>query len=203
MTNSISKLFGSAALAIGLMVANLSAAPITGEVFFTGSADLKLGVANATYSTADNIVFLPNVAIDEVSSNGAYAGLQAATSATFTNFTFGAVGTTGALAVSPLWTFTDAGTGWTYTFDLASISVNAVLGTQRLLEGYGTLNITGAGSPYTATNGYWTLSSSGVQTRVTFSSYATSVPDGGSTLVLLGGVLFGVEMLRRRFLAKK
>lgn len=173
------------------------ALPISGDIYFSGEGLLKLGGADSTPALADGIDFANPVEIIEAASTGDYAGLPGGSTATFTDLTglnaFGVVGTTGPLSVAPLWTFTVGPT--TYTFTLDSVTLNAVLGGTRVIEGLGTASMTGRD----ATNARFQLSTSGPG-AITFSSI-TNVPDGGTTAALLGLVLVGFEGLRRRFRA--
>lgn len=109
--------------------------------------------------------------------------------------------------VIPLWTFSDAGTGRTYSFDLSTVVV--VKQTNKFLNllGSGTLYISGAGPVYDPTPGVWSFAISnptgGAHSNFAFtfasSQTAAQVPDSGATLGLLGLSLVGLEGLRRRF----
>ena len=188
------------ALTFVVMLGSMSASEarassISGEIFFTGSAVLKLGAANSTFALADGIDFTNPIQILEAISTGDYAGLAAATTATFTDLVggsaFGVVGTTGPLAVDPLWTFVDG--GLTYEFNLSTVISNAVVAGARVIEGSGTATITG----FDPTPGYWQLSTSGRNATVSFSSVAT-VPDGGATVAFLGLALLGISVVRAK-----
>ena len=180
-------------LAVLGLVGTASAAPINGVIHFTGPATIAPGTAG----TATSISFPGAVDIEETISTGHYSGILSTTSATFTGFTFGVVGTTGPLAVTPLWTFTQGGT---YSFNLSSISINAFVGGTRVLEGFGTATSNVAGLD--PTPGTWQMSFSGATASVSFQSN-TVVPDSGSTLALLGLAMVGIEGLRRRMKAVK
>jgi hypothetical protein len=179
------KLVAAAALALGASL-SIYADPIAGDIFFAGT-----GTLNSVASEATSVTFHPNVTIYEEISTGSYGGLAAATTATFTNFNFGVVGTVGALAVNPLWSFTDGGKS--YSFSLLSLTLNEMSGSQRNLEGWGVASITGLED----TQGFWSMSTSGKNTSVSFSSYS-SVPDSGTTAVLLSVGLVGMGLVSRR-----
>jgi hypothetical protein len=167
---------------------NARAVAISGDIYFTG-----IGTLNGTPATATQITFTNPVDVEQTISTGNYGGFSSTTTATFaTPFVFGALGTVGPNSVTPLWSITD---GLTYEFNLANITVNAIVGSQRLLEGTGTATI--SGGLYDPTPGYWTLSTSGTGASISFSSF-TSVPDGGTTVALLGMALLGVDGLRRK-----
>lgn len=177
-------------LAFGAVtMASSQAAYISGEIEFFGVGQLNTGPATAT--SIDFRVVSTTLAF------GDYAPIPFGAPATFTDFAFGAPGTVGPNAQTPLWTLTQGLT--TYWFDLASITINQYVGTQRLLEGDGTAYITG----FDPTPGHWSLSTSGSRASVTFSSATiadTPVPDGGTSVALLGGALLGLAGLQRKFL---
>ena len=170
-------------LALGaLVMGQAQAVQIGGEVVFSGAATLDASPGAATSISFNNPI---TVAL----STGDYAGL-APGSATFTDFTFGSVGTTGALAVSPLWSITG---GW--SFDITSVTNNSLSNNgQRIVEGKGLAYGTG----YQATPGTWALSTSGSTSSVVFSAN-TKVPDSGATAALLGLGLIGLAGAARRF----
>ena len=190
-------LFKAAALvvAIGSMAATQSkAALIVGEISFIGGANLT-GPGVPTAATATGIDF--NYALVGGGS-GDYQVFSSfpgwLTPTNFTDFTFGAVGTVGPAVVVPLWTFVFG--GQTYDFSLASISVNALTGSQRLLEGEGIATI--SGGSFTPTPAHWSLSTSAAETKVVFSSSTNSVPDGGASVALLGISLVGLAGVSRK-----
>ncbi|RYD31031.1 MAG: VPDSG-CTERM sorting domain-containing protein [Verrucomicrobiaceae bacterium] len=167
-------------------MASSQAAYINGEIQFSGVG--KLNKRPATAISIDFRIVSTTLAFDD------YAPIPFGTSTTFTDFAFGAPGTVGPNAQSPFWTLTQGPT--TYSFDLASITLNQYIGTQRLLEGDGTAYITG----FDPTPAHWSLSTSGTTGLITFSSATIAVPDGGTSVALLGGSLFGLAGLRRKFL---
>jgi hypothetical protein len=184
---------------LGLMaVSQAEATPISGTIFFSGTATLEGG----NYTTATGIDFNPNlVDIIEGISTGSYSGLDASTQATFVDLTginsFGAPGTTGALNVSSFWSFADVGTGLTYTFNLLSVTHNNISGGSRVVGGSGVALITGGSSSFDPTPGAWELNTLGTGTTISFQSI-TSVPDGGWTVAMLGSGLLAIGLLRRR-----
>lgn len=189
------KLIISALLLAGALAHSAQAVSIDGEIFFSSTSGATLdgtGPGDATMIT------FGGEAVDF--GLGDYSGVTGGgvVAATFASpFTFGALGTTGANVVTPLWTFVEAGI--TYSFDLATITVNALAGSQRNLEGLGTAKITG----YDDTPGLWRMNFSGSTTTVSFSSSTDSppppVPDSGATLALMGIALLGLAGSARRF----
>ncbi len=96
---------------------------------------------------------------------------------------------------SPLWTVTDNGT--TFTFNLTSSFI--ALQNSSFLSISGTGVITGTG--FDDTPGVWNFSSQGPGAEGKFSwsaSTGNQVPDGGTTLVLLGASLLGLHGIRRK-----
>lgn len=198
----------AASLLAAMSVSEARATTISGDIHFTGAGKLMLGAVASDAANADGIDFTNPVDILETISTGAYAGLQAATQATFTDLmggsAFGVVGTTGAFAVNPFWTFFDAGTGLTYTFSLTSVTSNGLTGSgpgiARVISGQGIAMISGGTSTYVPTLGVWQLSTSGNKASISFSSFA-SVPDGGTTAAMLGLAILGIGVMRRRLMA--
>jgi len=98
---------------------------------------------------------------------------------------------------SPLWQFTYGGS--TYNFTLSSASVAYESSTQISLSGSGTLEVGSDSAP-----GTWTFSTSNTGgpdvTSFIFqsSNTATGVPDGGTTVLLLGAALAALGLLQRR-----
>jgi hypothetical protein len=108
--------------------------------------------------------------------------------------------------ISQLWSFTSG--GLLYSFDLAQINSATVSnkGQSQFLdiEGTGLVDITGAGSPYTATPATWSFtvtdSSGGTSGSFIFgfSDSNTSIPDGGMTVMMLGAALTGLGLIKRK-----
>lgn len=87
-----------------------------------------------------------------------------------------------------------------FTYDLASSTVVLQNANFLLITGTGTVK----GNGFDATPGTWSFTSQSPKARGVFSfssgSAAESVPDGGSTVALLGLALSGVEILRRKLI---
>lgn len=169
---------------------------INGEIFFSSTSSNTFTPGGSTPATATGISF-GTAAVDM--GLGDYFGL-AGTPATFKDFTFGPVGTTGVNSVVSLWTLSVPGP-ITYSFELTHITVNALAGSQRNLEGTGIAKIDDGLGTYDDTEAQWSMNFSGSSTIVSFSS-ATRVPvpdSGATTLVLLGIGLLGLLGATRQF----
>jgi len=178
----------------------LQATPIAGSISFDGGAVLL----NNTLANATAIDSFGGSTIVSGGANlptGSYAGL-AGTAVTMTSegFTFSP-----GLSPSPindLWSFTVAG----ITYDFNLLTATGVYDNGSLdLSGTGTLQITG--DPNTA--GTWTMDINGggdgdnfnfdANNEVGSGTGGTSpVPDGGSTMMMLGAGLSGFALLRRK-----
>jgi hypothetical protein len=165
----------------------VQAIPISGTIDMVGVATLD----NPDLGLATRVTATSFVAVTPGTTQGAYLGTD------FDSVTFSAFGWNPASTpVNPLWIFTDSGTGFTYKFSLASVSVAHQDSTFLNLTGVGTAEITGSGSPYDATTGTWSFTITHQGTSPTakfgFVSSNTSVPDSGMTLLLLGMGLAGL-----------
>jgi hypothetical protein len=194
--------------AITAITTSVQAVQVTGTIQITG--DVTLNTMSLLTATTATFVGAPDG--DVVSGTLAYAAVPVGTDVDFNNFTFAA---TGPQVVAPLWSFTSG--GLTYTFNLANITSitrsTPVPGTDTLgLTGLGTVNITGAGSPYELTNANWSFNltdtSAGGNTTFVFAfnnsntaTPSTTVPDGGLSVILLGAAMTGLALLRRKLIA--
>lgn len=180
-------------LSCPLFLPQVHAIPITGSVDMSGTATL-----DSTYlGSATQVTSFSGVTVGG-SPTGAFTG-------TFgDSVSWNAFGWNPGAPVPSLWSFSDAGTGYTYTFDLAGVTIKAQDNYFLNLLGAGTLSITGNGSLYTPTAGVWSftisnpLGGSHATYGFTFANSQTTVPDGGSAVALLGIALVGLEALRRR-----
>ena len=98
--------------------------------------------------------------------------------------------------MSPIWTFTVGAT--TYSFDATSVTsyYDAALG-QWDIGGNGVAMVTG----YSATDGTWNVNLSQSGASIVFDSSEASkasVPDNGSTLLLLGSGFMGLAGFARK-----
>ena len=181
-------------LAVAGFASNSQAIPITGALSFSGTATMD----GTSFLTATKFISFQDVDVGALSSlSGSYTGTSGAT-VTMTPFTWNPP--TASTPINPLWTFISGGD--TYSFDLRALHLDFASTTGLLLSGLGTAHITGPGLNYQDTSGYWDFSSQtlGLAT-FTFSSTTTdtsSVPDGGSTALLLGGSLIGLCAVGRK-----
>ena len=190
MTNMI-KLAGVAAVAL-VLTQSIQATPITGNIGFTGGVTFNsssAGSATAVTSWITPAVNLP--------PTGSFASILSGTAVTFT---------------SSIWNFntsTPINNFWSvggFTFELLASSITSQGGGYPggfiVVNGTGT--VTAAG--YTPTTLSWSFSSqdpkinSGPDTW-TFSASASSIPDGGATVMLLGLGLSGIALLRKKLTA--
>ena len=196
-TRVLSPSLALALMAIGAFTLSVQAVPtsILGDISFHGSA-----VMNGTsFSTATAFTSFTEVTVGSAATvTGDYAGTQDA-NVTMTAFSWAPAST----PIRPLWTFTSLGK--TYSFDLTSMHLDFASSTGILLSGLGVAHITGANSEKIDTEGYWDFSAQTLNSvNFTFSSSdkvpvpRTSVPDGGTTVALLGGSVFGLAFLKRK-----
>ena len=94
---------------------------------------------------------------------------------------------------TPLWSIAGPDN---FTFNLTSSTIAFQNGSFLAIKGTGTLTGTG----YSATPGTWFFTTKGVaaEGKFSWSSSTVAVPDGGTTLALLGGSLLGLCGLRRK-----
>jgi hypothetical protein len=165
--------------------------PISGDISFIGGATLNGSLGTATAITG----YSSTMAIGGTTS---YAGVPLFTPAAFTAFSFAA----NTLLPNPvtLWQFMVGTTS--YSFSATSVSIASQSSTFLDLSGGGTAHIDGA----TDTAGTWTLTLSlspnataqiislGVSTTVP----SAGVPDGGTTVMMLGVALSGLALLKRK-----
>jgi len=186
-------------VAAALAVAPAQAGPITGTLSFSGAAQPWNGT---NWFNATGIDFLADSASVESSPlpSGTYAGTQDSP-AFFNDFSFAPFPAGG---VTPLWTF--AKDGITYWFDYLALGSltqvgNDVSSSISILNGTGVLHATG----FDPTPGMFSLTAQGFgalgggSSTFSFSaSNVATVPDPGSSMLLLGIGLTGVAAARRR-----
>jgi hypothetical protein len=164
------------AVALTGNMAFASPSPINGSITFNGTANTNSGdLLNATSFTSFAGVTVVNT------DTGSYAGLTG-DAVTFTPFSFNAG------SVSPLWTFTVSGI--TYSFVATSINIESQTTSFLNLEGNGVASITGEGS----VNGTWSITDTGNGAPSFSFGAGTTVPDGGSTALLMSLGLAGVAL---------
>ena len=173
--------------------------PISGSLSLSGTITMD----GTSFLTATKFTAFENVFVGGPSSlSGDYIGTSGAT-VTVTPFTWSPPTTS--TPISPLWTFVSGGN--TYSFDLSVLHADYASPTGLLLSGLGTAHITGPGLEKLDTTGHWDFSAQtlGLST-FTYSSTTTvptGVPDGGSTVAMLGAGLLGMGLMRRKLTAPK
>jgi hypothetical protein len=165
------------------------AIPITGEVSFDGTITFN----STDVATATTIASFENERVSASTQVGSYAPIPDNTLATFAepiNFT------TFSGPLAELWKVTSG--GLTYSFDLNSLAV--------IFQGPGFLNLSGQGmariTGFDPTPGVWRLTAQEGNQRFSFSAssavVSTGVPDGGSTLILMGVGVMSLALLRHK-----
>ena len=187
---NIIKMSVLAAVALALTQA-VQAVPVTGSIGFTGRVTFDTGFAyNATKVTS-----WVNPTVNGTS--GSFTTVANGTAVALTapwNFNTG--------LVNPFWSVGG------FTYSLTSSYIQAQGGAPGV-SGFVVVNGTGtvSGNGYSATALDWSFSAQGPSVTqnpdtFTFSASASSVPDAGTTSVLLGSCLFGMAFLKRKITAK-
>jgi hypothetical protein len=174
---------------------NAQATPITGSIGFNGNYTQTGGDPN-DLSTAISLSLF-NVAISGPATSGALVGAINPTFAT----PIGVNGNGPSLVGAQLWSVLVGST--TFSFIVGTEAQTLGAGNTTLtLAGNGTL---GDGNAADSTAGTWTLgfgvSGAAFTWNATSANSPLPVPDGGTTVALLGGALAGLGLLKRKFLA--
>lgn len=174
-----------------MAVTSVQAIPITGGISLAGDYAVNDG-GNLNIATA--FTSFTEVAVKSVA--GVYSGagitLNTAGSVTMNTFSFNPFPV---LGLTPLWTTT---VGTLASFNLFSpISILQPGDDTLTLKGFGMLYLTG----YDATPGNWIFTANQAGGSFSFSSSNGSVPDGGSTVMLLGAALSALALLRKKLIA--
>lgn len=175
---------------LALSIAQLaSAVPISGEIHIN-----SFGSTATVDTTANTVTFAPAAGANNgivAFANGSYAGLLG-TMASYANFSYSPLSVT---AVGG-WV---AGTIWRLDVD-----TYFVLNTITSISETGGLVLHGTGSAFhnafDPTQGVWSFSADSTGSAFAYSS-TTQVPDGGTTVALLGLALGGLAVLRRKLSA--
>jgi hypothetical protein len=193
------KLMTAAVAALVGISATVQAIPISGQISFSGlavldSTSLSTATKFLSYSNSAGTTSFPQVGIH----TGSYSSVPGGTAATFTPFTFSPV-----TASTPftLWSFTIG--SLTYSFQVKSLTVMTQNSTFLNVIGTGLAFITGAGSPYdvAGTSGIFSLTDTGSGGPTFTFGASTTVPDGGTTVMLLGAGLASLALLRKKLTA--
>ncbi len=181
----ITKIGSALIISAALLASAAKATPISGSINFDGVAKTNTG----SLATATAFTSISGVTVVPVET-GNYVGTTGA-AATFTPFSFSAVG------VTPLWTFKIGAV--TYSFN-ATGPITIVMQNKNFLnlQGNGWATETG----FDPTQGTWSITDTAQGHITTFTFGASStVPDSGATALLialgLAGVAVGVVAQRK------
>ena len=183
MKSSLLKFVTGTALALG-MVATSQATLINGSVGFAGTYTQNGSAGNLTTATLLTITSQTILSSQNDFSGatlGSFAGSYNVNPAT--------------PPVTTLFTLTKGTT--TYTFTVTSETQTADSANTISLSGAGTVS---DGNSADNTPGTWQINFGATDAAFTFQSTAgtATVPDGGSTLMLIGAGLSGLGLLRRK-----
>lgn len=166
---------------------NVQAALITGHISFSTENGTWQG-NNNDINTISSIVTFGNVSV--TSSSGSFSAIAPNTPVTMQGFNFATP-----TFNNPLWSVGG------FTFNLTSITgitrTDSVIDTLGL-SGFGTIS-----NGIDSATGFWAWSGE-LNGQATFSFSSTTiaqVPDGGTTVMLLGGALAGLGLLRKKLSA--
>jgi hypothetical protein len=188
---NILKIVAVAAVAVAI-TGTVQAVPITGVIGFAGSATLDNAHANAATKVQ---TWGPNAI---VLNDGSFASLSSAATVSFAQpWTFTSA------ALPAFWTITDGAN--TYTFNLSSSGVSSTSATSVTIALAGTVLSNIIGLDATAFTGSMTIQdpSSPQQSGFKFSESISfnPVPDGGTTVAMLGMGLTALGLIRRKLSA--
>ena len=169
------------------------AVPINGTITFSPPDPNTFGSVTTVAGTTTVAFPTPMLVQTTV---GDYNAVPLLTPATFTNFSFTGSGAASTLVGAPITVWTVGG----FSFQLTSLLTTTV--SPGVFSILGTGIASGAGFQDTA--GVFSLSGTGNQPSFTFQASTTAsgvaVPDGGTTVALLGLTLVGLEGMRRKFM---
>jgi hypothetical protein len=195
---NLTKVAGMAAVALAL-TQSIQAVPVTGSIEFSGLATLNTSSA----ATATNVTAWSGTEVKGVSAGSTFASyITPVATATFNNSMVWMMNGPGT-AINNFW---QAG-GFTFTLDSwFMLSHGGTPGVSGFVVVDGTGYVSGNGYTPTLVNWSFTcLDATGPNDRPEeqFTATATpvAIPDGGSTVLLLGIALSGAALLRRKFMA--
>lgn len=177
---------GAALVAACGLASVANAAFIQGEIEFTG-----LAVLDGPLDTATQVTSWPGVRVENATDD-----FDDYVTSEYESF-----GNGDAVVINAPWTFTSGLTPfWSvggFTFDLDNSMIATQNSTFLNVKGSGTVT----GNGFDATYGDWsfTIASTSNTGRFSFASSTSAVPDGGTTMALLGFSLLGLHGVRRKF----
>jgi hypothetical protein len=187
MKKSLIKLAG--ALLLAFAVSSVAHAnPINGSISFSNNSGLTTDSGNLLTATKITGITGVTVSTGSTAPTGTYAGTDGDAVTFITPIDFSG----SAITPFSLWTFTAGGT--TYSFTATSVGVVTQLATFLNIGGSGIAYVTG----YTPTAGVWSLTSTSTNSVALTFSASTTVPDGGTTALLVGLSLLGLSVAARR-----
>ena len=203
MKNTLLTLAGAAAVFVAVAQTS-SAVPIVGSIGFAGSLQLNSG----NLATATTVVNWFGETVQAGSTAGTFStalgslGGQAVNLAAPWQFSLGG-------PVSPFWsvTGTQGGAGYNgtiFTFNLASSSsILSVIGGFNTLTIFMAGTVSAIGFDTTAFTGSFSIQEPPANGIANFTESLSfhSVPDGGTTVMLLGAALSGMALIKRKFMA--
>jgi hypothetical protein len=179
--------------AVAAITGSVQAVPISGVIGFSGTATTD----NANAASSTEVLSWGNNAIGLHS--GTFSTLSGAATVALASPWFFNSG-----AKSGFWVVTDGANS--YSFNLSSSSVFSSSATSITVVLAGTVVSSIAGLDPTAFSGSFTLQNPSVNNGNRTYSYTesisfNSVPDGASTVLLLGSALSGLALIRRKLIA--
>jgi hypothetical protein len=184
-------LFAGTSLLAFVLVTHAVATPITGSISFNGTPNFN----TSPIGGATSIISYDSAWVAVGQQTGIYTAVENLTPVVFSPFMFSPA----TQSVSPLWSFSDLGSTYSFTTTSMVAMFNASLNIWNY-GGSGILHATG----YDDTVGSWNLSAGQIGQSFYFGSAAAatgnSVPDGGMTVLMLGlGLgLIGLKSFSRR-----
>jgi hypothetical protein len=203
LTNAVRTILATGLVGSGLFCQHAQATAINGIITFNGTLTAQI----LSGGTIDGINWGPPA--NKVSTvDGDYSSVPIGRLTTFTNFQWNSSTlaiTTPSITPFVEWTFTIGST--TYDFILDTLLTTGTITHTKVgrtnvwsvnVLGTGTAQITG----FEDTVGVFTVSGTGNAAHLSFDASGIAagdpVPDGGSTVALLGIALAGLELLRRK-----
>jgi hypothetical protein len=189
LPKTILAVLATGVLSCALFSQQAQATSITGDIQFAGETQFETNSLATAHRVVTWFDVFHNAGFSSVTSGtGDFAGIAPGTQATMAQpWIFNP-----STPTPGLWS-----TGG-FTFDLLSSTIVMQNASTLVIEGNGI--VSGNGFDPTAMDWSFTTQSSGGRPRTTFSFSANgiAVPDGGSTVALLGVALTGIEVLRRK-----
>lgn len=196
LSKTVLAILATGLLSCGLFCQQTQAVPITGDIKFGGTVMYDTNSLATAKQVSSWNAFVTGTSGSFSTANGGVPFGNSVTLATPWVFNPGT-------SYSPLWSLTYNGGADSYSFNLLGPTVVIVMQSSTFL------NITGAGmlfgTGFDATAGTWSFTSTTSGRRNTssfgFTADTTAVPDGGTTVTLLGIAFVGLEGLRRKLKA--